>query len=58
MDNNLFDDDDALDYLLYTEEDKAHRDGSDNNNRGGCLGIVVLLVLLPAAWRIIWRGGL
>ena len=42
--NNIFDDDEALDYLLYkectgqTEQDQQH---------GGCLG-VVLLFLLPS----------
>ncbi|WP_456386498.1 hypothetical protein [Desulfolithobacter sp.] len=61
MDDNLFDEDDALDYLLYKEyfeKDEPHRNSNGNNYRGGCLGMMVFLVLLPAAWIMIWIEGL
>lgn len=39
-DNNLFDDDDALDYILYEEANKETTDGGK-----GCFGVVLLLIL-------------
>jgi len=39
-DNNLFDDDDALDYILYEEANKETGDGGK-----GCFGVVVLLII-------------
>ena len=38
--NNLFDDDDALDYILYEEVNKRTSDG-----KKGCFGIMVLFIL-------------
>ena len=38
--DNLFDDDDALDYILYEE---CERDAKKNNG-SGCLGMIVILV--------------
>ena len=43
--DNIFDDDDALDFIIY-EEIETH--GQERKGgKGGCLGVVVLL-LLPA----------
>ncbi len=39
-DDNLFDDDDALDYTLYEEANKETSGGGK-----GCLGMIVLLIL-------------
>lgn len=47
--DNIFADDDALDFILYEEiekQDQELKGGKDG--KGGCFGIVVLL-LLPAA---------
>ncbi len=43
LDDNIFDDDDALDYILYedSERDVHERKGS------GCLGMVLLLLFIP-----------
>ena len=44
-DNNIFDDDDALDCILYEEMDK-HRQGNQNKpGKAGCLGALSLLIL-------------
>ena len=41
-DDNIFDEDDALDYIFYEElEDKNNK--SPNNT--GCLGVVILLIM-------------
>ena len=40
LDGNIFDDDDALDYILYEE---CERDAKKNNG-SGCLGMIVILV--------------
>lgn len=52
--DNIFDEDDALDFIIYKElerQDQGRKDG-----KGGCLGIVVLL-LLPMASVILlsWK---
>lgn len=39
-DNNLFDEDDALDYILYEEVNKETSDGGK-----GFLGMIILLIL-------------
>lgn len=44
--DNIFDKDDALDFIIYKEFEK--RDQERNGNKHGCLGVVVLL-LLPVA---------
>lgn len=49
-DNNIFDKDDALDYVIYEDINKKKRDGSGN---GGCLGIVILLIF-PVAWGVLY----
>jgi len=41
-DDNIFDKDDALDYVMYEELNKKKQDGSGN---GGCFGIIVILIL-------------
>jgi hypothetical protein len=41
--NNIFDKDDALDFLIYKEFEKQDRE--QNDRKGGCLGVIVLLLL-------------
>jgi hypothetical protein len=44
-DDDIFDDDDALDIVLLNEDRQS---GSRHEGRrGGCLGLVVVLMLLP-----------
>lgn len=44
--DNIFDKDDALDFIIYDDLEKQNR--GQKGNKGGCLSIVVLL-LLPVA---------
>ena len=44
--DNIFDDDDALDFIIYEELEKQGQERKVG--KGGCFGIVVLL-LLPVA---------
>jgi hypothetical protein len=44
--DNIFSDDDALDFILYEEFEKQDR--KRKGDKGGCLSIVVL-ILLPVA---------
>lgn len=48
---NIFSDDDALDFMIYDECEKQDR--GKKGCKGGCLGIVVLL-LLPSASMILF----
>ncbi len=52
--DNIFDEDDALDFIIYEELEKQGRE--QKGGKGGCFGIVVLL-LLPAASVMLlsWR---
>ncbi|MDO8948666.1 MAG: hypothetical protein Q7U88_16160 [Desulfocapsaceae bacterium] len=37
--DNIFDDDDAMDYIIYKDlEDENQRQQGNNNGRSGCLG--------------------
>lgn len=45
MDDNIFDDDEALDYIIY--EDCEKKD-TRQNNAGGCLS-TILILLIPLA---------
>ena len=45
-DDNIFDPDDALDYILYENAEKEVNE-QRNQNQSGCLGIIVLLILTP-----------
>jgi len=49
-DDNLFDEDDALDYILYKECEKKRQ--QPGNGKSGCLG-VLLLIVLPLAGLLI-----
>ena len=47
-DDNFFDDDDAVDFILYEEMTRQGQDNQSNQKKpgnNGCLGVVVLLVL-------------
>jgi len=50
--DNIFDKDDALDFIIYKELEKNNREPRDN--RGGCLSIVVLLLLPAASVMCLW----
>jgi hypothetical protein len=45
MDDNLFDEDDALDYILYEE---CENESQNPNRKSGCAGVLVLLAV-PSA---------
>lgn len=51
--DNLFDDDDALDYVLYEECAEERKIG---RRQGGCLGMLVFLLILPVTGLLLWRG--
>ncbi len=42
FDDNIFDKDDALDYILYEEVEK---EVNDPQSRSGCLGMLLVLVI-------------
>lgn len=50
--DNIFDKDDALDFIIYKEFEKRDRERKGGN--GGCLSIVVLL-LLPTVVLLILK---
>lgn len=51
-DNNIFDEDDALDYILY---DEYSEEPKKTNNGSGCLsGLVIIAV--PFAGGLCWLG--
>ncbi|MDO8946186.1 MAG: hypothetical protein Q7U88_03395 [Desulfocapsaceae bacterium] len=52
--DNIFADDDALDFIIYEELEKEGRERK--GGKGGCFGIVMLL-LLPVAsvMLLIWK---
>ncbi len=43
-DDNIFDDDDALDYILYEEVEKEVNT-NDPKSRGGCFGVLLVLII-------------
>jgi len=51
INDNIFDKDDALDFIIYKDLEKHRQERKGSNS--GCLGIVVLL-LLPAASVILY----
>lgn len=45
-DDNIFDEDDALDYILYEDAEK----GENNSGKsGGCLSIFIFFLITPTA---------
>lgn len=44
-DENIFDDDDAFDYIMYEEVSKQSQDNQNKSGRTGCLGVLALVVL-------------
>ena len=44
-DDNIFDDDDALDYIMYEEVNKDNQDNQNKPGRVGCLSSLALFVL-------------
>lgn len=41
--DNIFDQDDALDFIIYEELEKHNR--KQDGNRGGCLGLLILMFI-------------
>jgi hypothetical protein len=41
-DDNIFDEDDALDYIMYAEVEKVV---NDPQSRSGCLGMLLVLII-------------
>lgn len=52
MDDNLFDEDDALDYVLYEECEKEVK---KNGGNSGCLGMLVFMLITPVTGLLSWR---
>ena len=52
LDGNIFDDDDALDYIIYEE---CERDVKKNNG-AGCLGMIVGMVFVSAVAGFVLAG--
>lgn len=44
-DENIFDDDDALDYIMYEEMNKENQGNQNKPGKTGCLGALALVVL-------------
>lgn len=44
-DENIFDDDDALDYIIYKKMNKEHQGSQNEPGKTGCLGALALVVL-------------
>lgn len=44
-DENIFDDDDALDYIMYEEMNKQSKGNQNKPGKAGCFGVVALVVL-------------
>jgi len=54
MDDNLFDDDDSLDYVLF-EECEKDVEVDDSRGNGGCLGMIMFFLIMPVAGQFCWR---
>jgi len=48
MDEDIFDENDALDCILLSQADNEN----NNNENGGCLSLI-LFVLLPCSWALL-----
>ncbi len=55
--DNLFDDDDALDYIIYKECEKDERQDMNNSGggKGGCLGVAFFLLTPALTGLLAWR---
>jgi hypothetical protein len=52
--DNIFDKDDALDFIIY--KDLGWQDRGNEGRNGGCLGIIVLLLLpLASVMLLCWK---
>jgi hypothetical protein len=51
--DNIFDDDPALDFIIYEELEKQNQGQKSGN--GGCLGGVVLMLLPVACAVFFWK---
>ncbi len=51
-DDNIFDEDDALDYIMYEEVSKNTQRGN-NKSTGGCLSLLILLTI-PVSSIAFW----
>ncbi|MDD4274086.1 MAG: hypothetical protein PHG14_10215 [Desulfobacter postgatei] len=46
-DENLFDEDDALDFVLYEEAEKELKDPKSS---GGCLSVLIFFLVIPTGF--------
>ena len=51
-DDNLFDEDDALDYIIYEEVEK---EVGQKSGKSGCLGLFVVPALFFPLFQVIWH---
>jgi len=51
-DDNIFDDDDALDFVMYEE---ANKDKSGKSEKKGCFGLLILLIIPAAGYWILLK---
>jgi len=58
MDDNIFDDDDALDYIIYEDCEKSvnsTNSAQGGGDGGGCLGIFAAMIVVPPAGFVLWK---
>ncbi len=51
--DNIFDDDPALDFILYEELEKQNQE--QKSGKGGCLGAIVLMLLPMSCALFFWK---
>lgn len=54
--DNIFDKDDALDYIMYEECEKDATREQGGNGKGGCLGVLILLVVPVGLFTALCRA--
>ncbi len=52
MDDNLFDDDDALDYIMYEE---CNNETNNQRNSRGCFGTIMFFLVSPVTGLLFWK---
>ena len=58
MDDNIFDEDDALDYIIYEDCEKSVNSTNSTQgggDGGGCLGIFVAMIVVPPTGFVLWK---
>ena len=52
-DDNIFDEDDAIDYIIYSEEEGREESPQASHNKG-CLSVFLLLLVPLALFRLVY----